>query len=42
MEKVQFLFFTSFLLVLKKVSFMKEVWAEDYKPKKFWNFLDIF
>ena len=40
-EKIQSLFFTNFLLVLKKCSFWEEDRALPYNSMKFWYFLDI-
>ena len=34
-------FFRSFLLVLKKLSFLEVYWAQGYKSTKFWDFPDI-
>ena len=39
--KVQFLFFSSFWLLLKKFSFWQEDWALVYNSSKFWDFLDF-
>ena len=39
--KVQFVFFSSFLLVLTKFSFWEEDWALGYNSMKFWDFPDI-
>ena len=39
--KVQFLFFSSFLLVLTKFSFWEEDWALGYNSMIFWDFPDI-
>ena len=40
-RKIQFLFFRSFLLVLKKKSFWEEDWALGYNSMKFCVFPDI-
>ena len=40
-RKVQFLFFSSFLLVLTKYSFWEEDWALGYNSMKFGDFSDI-
>ena len=42
MGKVQFLFFKMLLLVLKKLSFWAENWAQSYNSMKLWDFPDIF
>ena len=34
-------FFRSFLLVLKKLSFLEVYWAQGYKSTKLWDFPDI-
>ena len=39
--KVQFQFLTSFLLVLKKISFWEEDWAPGFNSMKIWDLLDI-
>ena len=40
--KVQFLFFSNFLLILTKCSFWEEDWALGYNSMKFEDLLDIF
>ena len=42
MEKVQFLFFKGFLLVLTKFSFWEEGWRLGYNSMKFRDFPEIF
>ena len=40
-EKVQFLFFRSFCLVLKTFLFWQENWVLVYKSNKVWDFPDF-
>ena len=42
MEKVQFLFFSNFLLVLRKFSLWEKYWALAYNSMKFYDFPDFF